>query len=93
MKQVKLVVEKRCPTNLISLMAIMLRAELLNSILPSRPVSCEVAAASSSVKPAHEVTAALRTQRLVARTSICKHQAQFPTIIIKASSSLLHTEG
>ena len=92
MKQVKLVVEKRCPTHLISLMAIMLRAELLNSILPSRPVSCE-AAASSGVKPAHEVTAALRTQRLVARTSICKHQAQFPTIIIIASSSLLHTEG
>ena len=92
MKQVKLVVEKRCPTHLSSLMAIMLRAELLKSILASRSVSCEVAAASSSVKPAHELTAALRRQRLVARTSICKHQAESPTIIILASAAILHTD-
>ena len=91
MKQVKLVVEKMCPAHLSSLMAIMLRAELLKSILASRSVSCEVAA-SSSVKPAHELTAALRTQRLVARTSICKHQAQSPTIIILASAAILHTD-
>ena len=91
MKQVKLVVEKRCLPHLSSLMAIMLRAELLKSILASRSVSCEVAA-SSSVKPAHELTAALRTQRLVARTSICKHQAESPTIIILASAAILHTD-
>ena len=73
-------------------MAIMLRAELLKSILASRSVSCEVAAASSSVKPEHELTAALRRQRLVARTSICKHQAESPSIIILASAAILHTD-
>ena len=92
MNQLKLVVKKMCPTHLSSLMAIMLRAELLKSILPSRSCSCEVAAASSSVKPAHELTAALRTQRLVARTSICKHQGKSPTIIILASAAILHTD-